>query len=182
MRIAVIGPQNTGKSTFIQDFISEFKDYTTPEKTYRDVVIENKLDINQKTNERSQELIATFIFDQITQNNNRNILFDRCLIDNYVYSYLAYKSGEISKDYLYSVEKRIYEHLKYLDAIIFIPTAVSVKLVNDDLRDTDANFIDEVNNKFINMLIDINRKYFINTFVISGNREERVSKMREILK
>jgi signal recognition particle receptor subunit beta len=43
MKIAVIGPQNTGKSTFVKDFLLEFPAYKTTQKTYRDIVTENNL-------------------------------------------------------------------------------------------------------------------------------------------
>ena len=60
MRIAVIGPQNTGKSTFIKDFLNEFSHYTTPEETYRTVIEDKDLAVNQKTSLESQKEIRDF--------------------------------------------------------------------------------------------------------------------------
>ena len=97
MRIAVIGPQNTGKSTFINDFLKEFPHYTTPQETYRSVIEFEELTVNQKTNLESQKKIRDFIFGQLRQNTNYNIIFDRCMIDNYVYTYVQYEKGEIPK-------------------------------------------------------------------------------------
>lgn len=42
-KIAVIGPQNTGKSTFVKDFVNAFPEFKTPLETYRDVVKKNNI-------------------------------------------------------------------------------------------------------------------------------------------
>ncbi len=181
MRIAIIGPQNTGKTTFIQDFLKEFKSYSTPKETYRDVVKKNKLPINQKTSNASQEAIATFIFENIKNTTTSNIIFDRCVIDNYVYSSVGYNAKKISKDLLLKTEKLMLENLRYLDCLIFIPTALSIQLKKDELRDTNTQFIDTVNDTFITTLLDIRSKYFIPVFVISGNRKQRIEKIKRIL-
>lgn len=76
MRLAVIGPQNTGKSTFIKDFIKAFPNYKTPQKTYRDVISKRKLSINQKSTEKNQKIIRDFLYKQISENKQSNILFD----------------------------------------------------------------------------------------------------------
>ncbi len=178
MRIAVIGPQNTGKTTFLKDFLKDFPKYKTTKKTYRDVIAKNRLNINQKTNEKSQKMIMEFLYKEITKNKLPNILFDRCLIDNYVYSYCAYLKGEISKEFILVTQRKMFDHLKFLDVIIFIPTSVSVKLINDNVRDIDTGFIDLVNKIFFEVLFEISHKTNILIFVISGNRAERIRQVR----
>ena len=76
MRIAVTGPQNTGKSTFIEDFLSALPTYTTPERTYRDLISQEELPVNQETNEDSQRRIRDFLFDQATSNIEEDVIFD----------------------------------------------------------------------------------------------------------
>lgn len=181
MRIAIIGPQNTGKTTFIQDFLREFKSYTTPKEKYRDIISKNKLKINQNTNDKSQELIGSFLFKNIKNTTGKNVVFDRCVIDNYIYSSLGYRAKKVSKDLLLKTEKLMLENLRYLDCIVFIPTAVSVRLKADNIRDIDTQFVDEVNDAFITTLLDIRSKYFIPVFVISGNRKQRIEKIKRIL-
>ncbi len=80
MRIAVIGPQNTGKSTFVQDFLKEFSHYKTTERTYRNVIEEKGLDVNQLSGLESQKEIREFIFEQMRGNNEYNII---CQIRNH---------------------------------------------------------------------------------------------------
>lgn len=176
MRLAVIGPQNTGKSTFIE----HFPHYSTPTETYRDVIKNNNLEINQKGSEVNQKMIRDFLYQQITTNEEMNILFDRCVIDNYVYSLALYEEGRVSIEFLNQTFNLALKHLEYLDGLIFIPTAVSVKLVDDALRDTNTKYIDKVNRFFTKTLFLINKQKPIEIFVVSGDREERIKLTKDI--
>lgn len=180
MRLAVIGPQNTGKSTFIQDFVKTFPHYITPTETYRDIVKRKKLDINQKSSEYSQKAIRDFLYNQIQHNLEPNILFDRCVIDNYVYSLALYEKGQVSLEFLDETFNLAVKHLDSLDGIIFIPSAVSVKLVNDELRDIETKYIDKINRFFIKTLFLLHKHKTIEVFVISGDRRERIKLARDI--
>ena len=181
MRIAVIGPQNTGKSTFIKDFLKEFPHYKTPKETYRDVVKSKKLTINQKTNEESQREIRDFMYKQFCHSVDKNVIFDRSLIDNYVYTYAQYVEGKISKTFLEESEDLMKEVLHSVDMYFFIPASLSVSLVNDELRDTDSKFIDEVNGYFLKTLFELAREQRIIIKIISGTRKERIKKVKELL-
>ena len=154
MRIAVIGPQNTGKSTFVADFLEEFPHYTTPQKTYRDVIEEKNLDVNQLSGLESQKSIREFIFGQMRYNNEYNVIFDRCMIDNYVYTYVQYEKGQIPKWFVDETEAMMLDALTEVDVYFFIPTAVSVPLVADGTRDVDTSYIDTVNHHFLRILLD----------------------------
>lgn len=179
MRIAVIGPQNAGKTTFIKDFLQEFSDYRTTQKTYRDRVTEVGLPINQETTEDSQGAILDFLYDQIINNEDRDIIFDRCVIDNYVYTLSAYLRGKVSKEFLLITERKMYDQLAYLDCLIFIPTTASVKLEANSLRDVDTSFVDLINRLFIETLFDVRNHTSIPIFVVTGSREERVELIKQ---
>ena len=45
MRIAFSGTGNSGKSTLLKSFLYTWKNYSTPEKTYRDVIKEKIFNI-----------------------------------------------------------------------------------------------------------------------------------------
>lgn len=180
MRLAVIGPQNTGKSTFIQDFVKTFPHYTTPVETYRDVIKRKKLAVNQQSSEHNQKVIRDFLYDQICHNREPNILFDRCVIDNYVYSLALYEKKQASLEFLNETFDLAVKHLDSLDGIIFIPSAVSVKLVNDDLRDIETKYIDQINRFFIKTLFLLHKYKPLEVFVISGDRRERLKLAKDI--
>lgn len=181
MRIAVLGPQNTGKSTFVQDFLTEFPHYEGQDITYRDVIEENKLEINQVTTIESQKAIRDFMFGQVRDNTKYNIIFDRCLIDNYVYTYIQYEAGVIPKWFVDETESMMKDSLQGIDMYLFIPTAVSVALVDDGTRDITASFIDTTNYNFLRVLFDLSRKYHITIKVISGSRKERIEQVKRLV-
>jgi nicotinamide riboside kinase len=181
MRIAVIGPHSTGKTTFIQDFVTAFPQYTTPSKTYRDAVLEKGLPINQKTGDQSQGNLLTFLYDQTTTTEGANVIFDRCVIDNYVYSYCGYLKGNISSELLVVTKRKMYDSLAHLDCLLFIPTAACVPLTEDNFRDIDLEYTDLINKTFIEVLFEISSKTHIPIYVVTGNREERIKHMREKL-
>jgi len=182
MRIAVIGPQNTGKTTFIKDFVQNFPEYITPEITYRDVVAKQNLAINQGANEESQMVITNFLFDQITNNKEQNIIFDRCVIDNYVYASYLHELGRFGPEIIQKIKSMALEHLPNLDVLILIPTALGVVLVDDKTRDTDNAFIDAVNRLFIDILLEISQKSEVKIITVTGNREKRIELVKKALK
>ncbi len=181
MRIAVIGPQNTGKSTFIEDFMKEFSHYATPTETYRDVIESRSLLVNQKSSIESQKEIRDFMFGQIRQNKEYNIIFDRCMIDNFVYTYTQYEKGEIPKWFVDETEAMMKDTLHLIDMYLFIPTAISVPLISDSTRDITASYIDTVNHHFLKVLFDLARKDHITIKVISGSRKERIDQVKKLI-
>lgn len=181
MKIAIVGPQNTGKSTFLADLLKVYPNYTTPTTTYRDLVIEKGLRINQETGEESQRAIRDFLYRQATENTATDVFFDRSVIDNYVYTALAVERGTASAALRDETYTMMLEAFRSLDRLFFIPTAVSITLHDDLLRDIDTQFIDATNHCFIETLLRVVRESPIAIDVISGDREERVRKARAII-
>ena len=181
MRIAVIGPQNTGKSTFIQDFLQEFPHYKTTVETYRDIIETKGLVVNQKTSLESQKEIRDFMFGQMRHNKEYNIIFDRSMIDNYVYTYAQYEKGDIPKWFVDETEAMMRDTLSAVDMYFFIPTAVSVPLVDDKTRDITAPYIDTINHIFLRTLFDLSRTFHCTVKIISGSRSERINQVKKLL-
>ncbi len=181
MRLAISGPQNTGKTTFIQDFLLHFPNYFSPKKTYRDIIIKNNLITGQAQPEESQKRIRDFQYKQILKNKKENIIFDRCIIDNLVYSLCQYELGNFSHSFVEETKKMMIDSLEYLDTLVFIPTALSVKIINDNLRDTNRKSIDNVNRLFISTILEIARENKIKIFTITGDRNTRIEQIRKII-
>ncbi len=182
MRLAVTGPQNTGKTTFIRDFLSAFPNYVTPDETYRDVVRKNKLKLNRVAVEYSQRVIRDFLYKQTTENKQKNIIFDRCVLDNLIYSLYQYEIGNFKKEFIDKTRKMVYDSLKHLEALIFIPTAVSVPLAEDGERDINTQYVDAINRLFISEILEVARKTKIKIFTITGNRETRIEQIGGLIK
>ena len=87
MRIAISGTSCQGKSTLIKDFLKEWTNYKTIDKTYRDVIIEQGLEHSSATNKDTQWSILNFMIDELQKTSKGDsISFDRCPLDNIVYS------------------------------------------------------------------------------------------------
>jgi nicotinamide riboside kinase len=181
MRIAIIGPQNTGKSTFLQDLLVAFPHYTTSKETYRDVIKQRNLQINRKTSKESQAAIRDFLYKQVSSNKEEHVVFDRSVIDNYVYTKAKHETGEIPSEFLQETEEMLYASLKHLDMLFFIPTTVSVKLEQDGVRDIDVAYLDKINHLFIEILFDVVQKTHFPVYVVFGTRSERVKRVEKFL-
>jgi len=181
MKFAISGPQNTGKTTFIQDFLVHFPHYVSPKETYRDIITKNNLKIDQDATEESQKVIRDFLYRQISKNEKDDVIFDRCIIDSFVYSLWQHELGSFSSSFIAETKAMMLDSINYLDALIFIPTALSVKLVDDNFRDVNHNYIDNINRLFVSVILEIARETKFNIFVVTGDRNTRIEQMRKVL-
>ena len=151
MRIAFSGTGNSGKTTLVKSFLYTWKNYTTPDKTYREVLEEDNLPHSSKTTTKTQEKILNFLIDQVqSAEKDSNIIFDRCPLDNIAYSMWCNekKVEGFSNSYVSKQIELMKESMRFLD-IIFLCRFDENKTVEDDgFRDTDKNFIKEVDNIF----------------------------------
>lgn len=151
MKIAVVGTQCIGKSTFIKDFLNKWSMYSTPTKTYRDIVKEKNISINKLGSEESQQIILDFLVDQATQySKSDNVIFDRCVLDNLAYSSWLHLNDKVSEKFLDTSRIIVRESLKLFDIIFFLPITKTspVALVEDGVRDTDPIYREEIDNIF----------------------------------
>jgi nicotinamide riboside kinase len=152
-KIAVCGTQGQGKSTFIKDFISKFPMYSTPEETYRDFVKKENLSLNKGATKEVQEKILNFMIDQTMYNyGNKKMIFDRCPIDNLMYSMWSAEKGktDIGDEFVEKSISLVRESLKFLDLIIFIPMTKhhTIPLIDDGVRDVDPIYVKEIDTLF----------------------------------
>ena len=153
MRIAISGTACQGKTTLIKDFLGQWPTYNTPKKTYRNIIKENDLDHSSKTNKKTQWDILNFMIEeQQKYRTGDNVIFDRCPLDNLIYSMWAVEqpNNDIDEDFVKKCIPLVRESFRNLDIIFFTPiTKVApVKIEEDDLRDTDAEIIESIDNIF----------------------------------
>jgi len=142
MKIAVIGTQNIGKSTFIDDFLMKWPMYKRPDKTYRDYVKEENLPTSKEGTEESQKIILNALIDQsLGYDKSDNVIFDRCAIDNLAYSSWLNLNGKLSDDFLDTSVTIARESLKMYDIIFFLPLT---KYSNIPIEENGTRDIDEV--------------------------------------
>lgn len=88
MRIAFSGAACTGKTTTLKAFLNKWPSYKTPETSYRGLIKENKH--SKETDKKTQQAILDFMVNQQkTYTLHDKIVYDRCPLDNIVYSIWA---------------------------------------------------------------------------------------------
>ena len=188
MRIAISGTSCQGKSTLIKDFLEEWSGYKTITKTYRDIISEQGLEHSSSTNKDTQWAILNFMIDELQKTDKSdNIIFDRCPLDNIVYSIWseAKRDTDIDEEFIKKCLPLVRESLRSLDIIFFTPiTKVApVEVIEGDLRETNSEYIEEIDNIFKAVHRDFQNnpksKFFIEDdkpaiIEVFGNRRERI--------
>lgn len=152
MRIAFSGAQNTGKTTLLKDFLTCWPQYKTLDKSYRDVIKENNFTHSSKTTQETQRVIRDWMYGEITKNKaGDKIVYDRCLLDNLVYTLWAYRyiPGSIEGKFVDETIDMVKESMRNLDIIFYIPAdKCDFGIVNDEFRDTNIIYRDQIDHIF----------------------------------
>lgn len=151
MRLAISGTAAQGKSTLLKSFLDNWSMYKTPETSYRSLIKPGSH--SKQTNKDTQWSILNHMLDEIEKTDKEdNIIFDRCPLDNLVYSMWAcHKNvGDIDDAFVEKCIPIVKESMKFLDIIFIIPiTNVSPGDIEDDgTRETDSEYINEIDNFF----------------------------------
>lgn len=153
MRIAIIGSACQGKTTFVNDFLKNWPTYKRSKESYRDLVKKEKLKINKEVNSDGQWKILNSLIDDLQSTEKTDkIIFDRCPLDNLIYSMWSFdkQTSDIDKEFIDKCIPLVSESMRHLDIIFFFPiTKVApVEVEKRELREIDKAFIEEVDNIF----------------------------------
>lgn len=185
---AVIGSQNTGKSTFIKDIIDKYANneiyepFVTDPIDYRKVIESKNLKINREGNLESQRVIFDCLADQtinaIRKPQLKNVIFDRCPLDSLVYTMYLFdmKKGGVAQQDIDQMISEMKRFIRLYDAVLYIPLekCENVEVVDDKFRDTDQEYriyVDRLFKLAIDSLESIDRDKIIQIY---GTREERL--------
>lgn len=152
MRIAISGSANQGKTTVVNDFIKNWPKYTKSRESWKKLITPG-FPLSKKATQESQWKILNAIVDdlQMTRKGD-NVIFDRCALDNIVYSIwsLDKQLTDIDDKFVEKCIPIVRESMKFLDIIFFIPiTKVApVAIAPKENRETDEEYIAEVDNIF----------------------------------
>lgn len=153
MRIAISGSACQGKSTLVNDILKEWPMYSKSKETYRTAIKDNNLTLNKHATKDSQRTILKCLLEDIkTSRRGDNVIFDRCCLDNIVYSLWcnAKNTSDIDDDFIRECIPLVHESMKYIDIIFFLPiTSVApVEIIEKENRDVDPVYITEIDNIF----------------------------------
>jgi predicted ATPase len=149
MRIAISGTACQGKTTLINDFLAEWPVYKTASSTYRDAIKKENLPHSKLATKDTQWKILNHMVDELQKYGAKEkVIFDRCPIDNLVYSLwcMEKQSSDIDKEFIDKCIPIVRESMRHLDIIFFTPiTRVApVKIEKGGLRETDEIYIKEI--------------------------------------
>jgi predicted ATPase len=191
IKISISGTQGLGKSTVIKDFLKEWPMYKPADNSYREIAKKNpKVKLNQEGDEETQTIIRDALIDQAqAYTKDENVIFDRCILDNFIYTMWLNAKGKISDLYVEQQLPILKEMLKFYDIIFFIPIVKNydIPLVPDDQRDIDPIFQTEIDNLFKATMADYwkqgSRTFFPDrdtpaVIEIFGTREERIQMIK----
>ena len=192
MRIAVIGSACQGKTTLINDFLKNWPGYSRSNESYRKLLKEEEVKINKEVNQDGQWKILNCLIDDIQQTEKGDkIIFDRCPLDNLIYSLWAEdkQSSDIDKDFIKKCIPLVQESMKAIDIILFLPiTKVApVPIEEKKNREIDLEYIKEIDNIFKGITYNLTRSGqcpFMASddrppiIEIFGNPEERIEMIK----
>ena len=152
MRLAISGTAAQGKTTLLSAFLDKWDMYTTPEQSYRSVMTADTKH-SKETDKDTQWSILNHMIDQMEKfSADDHVIFDRCPLDNLVYTLWAYhkKIGDIDELFVEKCIPIVRESMKLLDIIFIVPitNVVQDEIEDDGVRETDAEYISEIDNFF----------------------------------
>ena len=184
MRIAFTGAQGTGKTTLIRALSNYLPNYTVYEELVRGLAKTSKVKINKEADDASQDIISTEHLRVAVESyySNKNVIFDRCVLDSYVYAKDSYDRKLISKscvEYATSVIDIINRYYPY-DMVIYIPPKLD--LVEDGVRDTNVEYRDNIDSIFREVITWHKCNYTLTSVKLDERINEVVNIVNEKIK
>lgn len=149
MRIAISGSACQGKSTLVNDFLKQWPMYKRSAESYRKAITNDGVKHSKNCNKESQWRLLNCLIDDL-QNTSKDdmYIFDRCCLDNIIYSLWSYekKSSDIDEDFIKKCIPLVHQSMHFLDIIFFLPiTRVApVPISNREGRESDPDYIREI--------------------------------------
>lgn len=154
MRVAVSGTQCIGKSTFIEDFKQRWAMYRSPKRSYRDLINEKGLVLNQDSTEDSQRIIMNAMIDIQQEAKGNFLIFDRCPWDNIAYNMWLNAKGKVTDAFMKEMITLSREAMVFYDIVFFFPICKQspVRLEAREHRDIDPIYRQEIDILFKSLM------------------------------
>jgi thymidylate kinase len=151
MKIAIMGPQCNGKSTLIKEFCKRWPMYKEVKSTYRKLIKTGKVTNNEEGTAESQRVILNAIIDDTQKaiaKGDEFLVFDRCVIDNIVYSLWLNEKGKVSDEFIIDSKLIALEAIKGFDIIFYLPLREEIAIIPKKGRAIDPIYRQEIDNIF----------------------------------
>lgn len=151
MRIAFSGAACTGKTTTLNAFLQKWPNYKLIQSDYRNIVKKTKKHSKSATSKSQKEILDILIKESAPFTAHDKVCYDRCPLDNLVYSLWAHGSGKkgFSEKFMSETIESVKESMRNLDLIlIFSRDLMPPVIEKDGTRETDPVFVKETDNIF----------------------------------
>ena len=146
-----MGTQCNGKSTLIKEFCKRWPMYKEVKSTYRKLIKTGKVTNNEEGTAESQKAILNSIIDDTQKaiaKGHDFLVFDRCVIDNIVYSLWLNEKGKVSDEFIMDSKRIAFEAIRVFDIIFYVPLREEIKIVPKKGRAIDPVYRQEIDNIF----------------------------------
>ncbi len=146
-----MGTQCNGKSTLIKEFCKRWPMYKEVKSTYRKLIKTGKITNNEDGTAESQRAILDAIIDdtqKASAKDNDFLVFDRCVIDNIVYSLWLNEKGKVSDEFIMDTKRIAFEAVRVFDIIFYLPLREEITIVPKKGRAIDPVYRQEIDNLF----------------------------------
>jgi hypothetical protein len=189
MRIAISGTANVGKSTIVDDFLKRWPAFKTTTGSYRDKLKKGKHSSN--TTIDVQKNILDWLAEEVQKHSPEdNVIFDRCPLDNLVYTLWGVHNGKIPSSFADECIPIVRESMRFIDIVFWVPFDPSIPIINDGTREADEGYIREID-AFFQVMYEDYIKNDEQTFIIfpkndmpamipiHGTREQRLAQIAD---
>jgi len=164
--IVLVGSSSTGKSTIFELLKNKLPNYTFISESTR-TVKKYGYPINEEGIEATQLAILAFHLKALLTPGN--LVLDRGLLDNLVYSENLENIHERTKKYIEDTFLQVKDEYNY---IIYFP--IEFLAVNDGIRSMEEGWRKKVDDKFVNLL----EQYYPGRYLtVSGSPMQRINQI-----
>ena len=150
MRISFSGASCTGKTTTINHFLQRWNNYSLIKSKYRKL-IKDKNHSKNTTAKLQKEILNVLCEETEPYTLHQNVIYDRCPLDNLIYSMWAYDKGieGFTDKFMEESMGMVKKSMEKLDIIFVCTRDLMPPLVeNNNIRETDIEYIKEIDNFF----------------------------------
>jgi predicted ATPase len=149
MRIAISGCASSGKTTTIQHFLQKWSNYSLVNSNYRKL-IKNKKHSKNTTAKLQREILDILVKECEPYTAHQKVIFDRCPLDNLVYSMWCYANNVkgFTDKFMEECIFKVRASMQYLDVIFVCTRDLMPPVQKNGIRETDSKYIEEIDNIF----------------------------------
>ena len=171
MRIAFSGAACTGKTTTIEAFLRKWPNYKFIQSNYRNLIKKTKKHSRNNSKKNQGQILDIMVAETLQFTTHDKVVFDRCPLDNVIYSLWCHEKGMkgfTDKFIKESIEK-VRESMRHLDIIFLCTRDMMPPVVPNGIRDTDSNYVEEINNLFKSTLKQVQKGVEYSPFFPAGD-------------